>query len=180
MEEPAEKGLNLEDVEVVAGGGEAVGDGGIGAGVETDAEDHVEGGESLEAAVAVAQIEVVRIGLPGGVVAVQGAVEGLAVGHIERAEDEAIHEAEDDGVCADGEGEREDGGEEEAGRLGEDAEAVAKVVEEAFDEVAAESLVALFLVFDVAAELNAGAALGLAAGEAGALEVVGAVKDVGA
>lgn len=177
VEEAAEEGLEAEDTEVVAGDGVAVGALRIAAGIHAG-EDHLERGEVFEGVVAGAEVEVVGVRLQTGIDAVLGTVEVFGVGDVERAQDEAVHEAEDNGVGADGERERGDGGEGKAGRFAEHAQGEAEVGEECLEELGADGFVGFHAEFLIAAEFDTGAALGFGAGEAGALEVVGAALNV--
>src|SRR5580700_2862571 len=180
MEETSEKGLNSEHIEIIAADFLNPGAGDLFAGVEARRR-QVIGGHAVKGAVAVAQIEVVRIRLSDGVeVAALDGIQALRLRHIQGAQDERIHDAEDYRVGADGESQGSDGGEDEAGRFAQHAEGEAKILEKGFDGLAAEGCVRIFTEFLVAAELDAGAAFRFGAGQAGALEIVGAELDVGA
>jgi hypothetical protein len=61
----------------------------------------------------------------------------------EIAEQKSVDEGEDSGVCADAEGEREDGGRGEGGALSEDAEGVAEGLEQTKNRIPPFRTVAL-------------------------------------
>src|ERR1700727_268704 len=105
-------------------------------------------------------------------------VERLRMGHIERPQNQRVHQAKGDRVCPNAECQGQDGNCGEAGRLAQDAESETKILSERFDESAAGCVVALLPESLIAAELDAGAALGRKAGNAGAFQVVRAVLDV--
>jgi hypothetical protein len=105
-------------------------------------------------------------------------IEGLGIGHVEGAEDEGVEQTEDHCVGADGEGESEDRGDGKAWGLAEDAETYSDILPERTEKVATHRMVDLFFVFFASTELDASAAFGFGAGQAGAFEIVGAVLDV--
>src|ERR1035438_3896618 len=88
VEEAAKIRLNLQYVEIIRGRSKARGARWIVACVKPR-EYKVEGRQLFKAAVAVAQIEVVGIGLPACVGAVLGSIQILGVRHIQRAQDQA-------------------------------------------------------------------------------------------
>ena len=56
--------------------------------------------------------------------------DAVGLGHVERTQDQALEDAEDDDVGGDAEGEGEDGGEGEAGRPAELADGESQVLEQ--------------------------------------------------
>ena len=101
------------------------------------------------------------------------------MGKIERAQDQGVEHAEYDRVGANGKGQSDDRGEGEARRFAQQAEAEAGVLEEGFEQIAAEGFVGFLAVALIGAELHAGAALGGCAIDAGALQIFRALQDVG-
>ena len=108
--------MNAQHVEVIPCRCEAVCGNRILARIESHSQDHVESGQILEAAVAIAQIDVVGIRLPCRVVPVMSSVEAPGLRHVQRPQDHAIHEAEDHGVCSDCQCQRQNGGDGESRR----------------------------------------------------------------
>ena len=89
-------------------------------------------GDIFEAGVAVLDVEILRGGKPilrdaeaGGAIPEDDELGGVFVG--KRAQQKRAGDAEDGSVCADADGERQDGGDGEAGIFGECAECVAEV-----------------------------------------------------
>ena len=85
----------------------------------------------------------------------------------ERAQEESVDDAEDDDVCADAEGEDEDGDSGEGAILAEGAEGVAQILRESFDHGEAPGVTMNFFGLLRAAELREGAAAGFLRGHAG-------------
>jgi hypothetical protein len=106
------------------------------------------------------------------------AIEAFGAGQIERVEYQGIQDGKDNGVCADGDGESDHGNNGEAGRLAQDAQGEAGVLEKGLKESAARSFAGFFFVANEAAELDACAALGFGGREARALEIVGTMLHV--
>ena len=104
----AEERLNADEVEVISAGGITGGADRIVAGIECG-EDHLPRGETLEGVVAIAEVAVVGQG-----VEMLDGPEALRLRHAERAQNECVENAKDDGVGADCEGQRGNGGESEA------------------------------------------------------------------
>ena len=100
MEESAEIRMNAQHVEVVSRRCKAVRRKHILACIQAHAEGEIKGRKLFKAAVAIAQIQIVWIRLPCGVVAVLRSVQGLRLRDIERAQDQSIHQAKDDGIGA--------------------------------------------------------------------------------
>src|ERR1700743_860685 len=119
MDEAAGIGLNAEGVKVISADQIWPDDYRVAStGVEADAADDVVGDELVETMVLVAEVAVIGIGLRGRGVGVEDAlnhVEVIGVRDVERAQDERVEHAEDDGVGSDGECKGEYGGEGEAG-----------------------------------------------------------------
>jgi hypothetical protein len=90
----------------------------VAAGVDADGAHDLECDQALEAAVAVAHVQIIRVGV-GRVLEPLHRVEVLAAGHVQRFENERIEDAEDYGVGADAQGQSNDGGECKARRLGQ-------------------------------------------------------------
>ena len=101
------------------------------------------------------------------------------MGNVKRAQDERVHQAEDDGVGADGQRQSYDRGDGEARGFAQDTQREPHVLKECLHEMPAEGILALFLIPFACAELDAGAAFGFCARQAFAFEIVGAVGDVG-
>jgi hypothetical protein len=105
-------------------------------------------------------------------------VEALRLRHIQRPQDERIHHAEYHGVCADRQRQRPHGDDRKAGRLPQDTKAEAHILDKSLDEIAAHRFVAFPFEPLTAAELDARAAFGLSAIQAGTFKIVGAVLDM--
>jgi hypothetical protein len=102
VEETAEERLQAQDIEIVSARQKDPDSGWIFAGVEADLRGVVRS-DIVKAAVAFAEIEIVRIGLiRGSLVAVLDSVEALRLRHVQRVQDERIQYAENHGVRADG------------------------------------------------------------------------------
>ena len=138
-----------------------------------------EGRQSVEAANAIAEIDIVRVGLGGQVIA--GALdreERLFVRQTERAKNEAVDGPEHDRVRANGDGKRDDGRDREARRFPQLAYAEAEIADKGVEQTAGECIAGLFLEACVSTELHARLAFGRDPLESRALEVVGAMQDV--
>ena len=180
MEKPAHVRLNPQCVEIIPGDRLGPGARRIVAGVEADLRE-AECGEIIEGAVAIAEVDVIGIGLRARFVGpALDLVETVGVGHIERAQDEGVQNAEHDRGRADAQGQRRCGSARESGRLAQQTHAEAQILRERVDERDAHRLPAFLLEPLVAAELEARPALGAGAIDAGSLEIVGAVLDMGA
>ena len=119
VEEAAEIWLNLHRIEVVPSHLVAPDLGWILARVERHLGEDI-GRQTVEAAVAIAQIEIV--GIRGSLFLVAAAldrVEALRIRHIQRAQDQRIQYAKHHGICADRERQGQDGGNRESGRAAE-------------------------------------------------------------
>jgi hypothetical protein len=136
--------------------------------------------QTFKAAVAVPQIEIVGIRLRHALVRAPESVEALRVGHIQRAQQERIHNAEHHRVRSYRQRQRQNRGYGEAGRLAQPAQAEAHILYNRLDEIAAQSFVAFLLVLLPAPELDACAAFRLGAAEPGTFQIIGAMLDVGA
>ena len=108
------------------------GEGWIVARVQPD-EGELKCGQAVEGAVAIAQVEIVGIRLEAGIDPVPRSPEALRLRHVQRAQDQGIHEPEDHGVCANGQRQRHDGNRGEAGRLAQHAQPEADVLREILD-----------------------------------------------
>ena len=93
-------------------------------------------------------------------------------------QERGIDDAEDRRRRTNAQSDRQDGDGREAGRLAEHAEGEAHILEQRVDPLTAERLAAFLREPLGASELDAGAALGLDAIQAGTFEVVGAIPDV--
>jgi hypothetical protein len=107
-------------------------------------------------------------------------VETLCLRHIQRAQDESVQYTENHGVCANGHGQGHNGNSGKAGRFAQHAEREAQVLPERFDERSTRCFLTLLSESRMAAEFEAGAALGFRAAKTGALEIVSTMLDVGA
>src|SRR5579863_3679308 len=92
----------------------------------------------------------------------------LGILYWEEAQHDGIEEAEDRGVCANAESERKNCDARDDGSAAENAQRVADVLQEIFEEADAAGVAALFLNLFGAAESKAGAANGFFAGGPGA------------
>src|SRR5438552_17274340 len=81
--------------------------------------------------VALAQVKVVGIRLSRVLIArsLEG-IEALRVRHVQRAQDESVHDAEDDGIGPDGHGQRQNGGDGEPWRLAQLAKDKSQVLQQ--------------------------------------------------
>src|SRR5690348_2604775 len=177
VKESPEKRLQLEHIEVVAGRRIAIGLERLLARVQAD-ERKIKGGQILKAAIAVAQIDVVRIRLKAGIDAVLRSPEALALWHIQRMQDECIHDPENDCVCANGQRQREYRDQGEAGGLAEHPGSQAQVLNKNVEEMSAHGLVTFLFELFRSTELHARASLGLRTRQASALQILGAQLDV--
>ena len=117
VEEAAKIGLQAQGVEVIAAGFVVPDIGGFFAAIEA-ALAHGERRQTIEGTAAIAQVEVVGIGLVHVIIGrAPESVEALPLRDVDGAQDERVHHAEDDGVGADGESERQNSSDGEAGRL---------------------------------------------------------------
>src|SRR5262245_49698949 len=107
-------------------------------------------------------------------------VKALRLRQIQRVQYQRIHDAKHHGVGANRQGQRRDGGHRESGRLAQEAQAVAHIMDESFDKVAAQRLVTFLPEPFKAAELDARATFRFGAIQDGAFQIVSAVLDVGA
>src|SRR6476661_2125478 len=96
-----EKWLQLEHIEIVACRRITICLEGFLARVQSD-EREIKGGQILEAAIAVAQIDVVRIRLKAGIDSVLRSPKALPLWHIQRPQNECIHDPENDCIGANG------------------------------------------------------------------------------
>src|SRR2546421_9552106 len=95
--------------------------------------------QTVEAAVAIAQIEIVWIRLsPGLIPTALDSVEALRLRHIQRAQYKRIHYTENHGVCANSQCQRENRNHCESGRLAQNTKAEAHILYKSLDEIAAE------------------------------------------
>ncbi len=106
-------------------------------------------------------------------------VEAIGAGEIERAEDQCIEDGEDNRIGANGEGQGEDCGSGKSWGFAQQAEAEAGVLQGGFEEIAAQRFMRFLAVALVGAELDAGAALSGCGVDAGALQILCALEDVG-
>ena len=136
-------------------------------------------GEILEAVVPIAQVDIVRIRLRALlVVPALELIQGVRGGQVQRAQDEGVQHAEDDGVGADAERQGEYSGDRESRRFTEYPEAVAHVLHDRVDERNPGRLARLLFEPQVAAEFDSRLAFGRGAVHAAALQVVRAQLDV--
>src|ERR1700758_4764281 len=85
--------------------------------------------QTIKAAVAIAQIEIVGIGLVSGTRAhAPDCVEAIRLRHIQRAQDQRIQYTEDDSVCANGQCQRQNGHGSKARRFAQPAESKAQIL----------------------------------------------------
>ena len=98
--------------------------------------------------------------------------------HVQRAQDQGIQYTKNQGVRADSQRQRQNGGNGEPGRLAQQSQAETQILHQRLKEIAAERFVAFLSKTRVSPELDAGAPFCLAAIYARALQIVGAVLDV--
>src|SRR5437764_12129033 len=91
MKKSPKNWLELEHIEKVSGRRITIGLERLLARVQAD-EREIEGGQILKAAIAVAKIDVVRIRLKAGIDAVLRSPKALALWHVQRPQDECIHD----------------------------------------------------------------------------------------
>jgi len=117
LNEPAQIRLNAQCVEVIPAHSIEIDAGWILASVEAALQDGVSG-QGIEAAIAIAQIEIVGIRLIDViVVAALDCIETSSLRNVERAQEQPVQDGKDDGVCADGQRQRQDGDDGESGSL---------------------------------------------------------------
>ena len=137
VDQTAEIGLKPQSVKVISSDQLDPGAGWISAGIKT-CYGRVIGDELIEAAVAIAQVAVVWEGLIAGfVLTAHDLIEVLGLRNIQRVQDQRVHHAEDDGVCADSQRERCDRNDCESGRFTQHAEAEAYILQEIFEPLQA-------------------------------------------
>jgi hypothetical protein len=124
--EAAEVGLNPQFIEVIAGREVRPGGRSGSAHIHADGADDVEVDQAVEGAVLVAQIDVVEIGLGGRLEALDH-VKTVRMRQLNRMQDNGIQNAEDDGIGANTERERQDRGHCEAWRLAQFAQSYGEV-----------------------------------------------------
>jgi hypothetical protein len=145
VKQTAKVGVNAQHVEVISRRCEAVCGNRIFASIESHSQDHVESGQILEAVVAIAQIDVVGIRLPRGIVPVVSSVEALHLRHIQWPQDQAIHDAEHNGVCPDGQRQRQNSSDGETGRFAQLAQRKADIGRDRLQRAPLPHFAALFL-----------------------------------
>ncbi len=178
VEEAAKKRLNAQCVEVVPRHFIAPGLGWILARIQPYRREDVRC-QTIEAAVAIAQIEIV--GIRSTLVLIGSAlecVEALRMGHIQRPQDQRIQYAEDHGVRADRQRQRQNRGDRESRRLAQHAKAEAHILQKGLDKIAAQRFVAFLSVPFSAAELDARPPFRLGASQARAFQIIRAELDM--
>src|SRR5690349_8608709 len=98
--------------------------------------------------------------------------------NVERAEDDGVEGGENDGVGADGQRKRQDGGNSESRRFAQHADADARVLQNAMNKVAADYFVNLLFEARLPTELGARLAFGIDPRNPGPHQIVGAVLDM--
>ncbi len=176
-EKTAQIRVKPEHVEVISSGCIASGTDRIAARVQAR-EDHLEGSQILEAVIAISQVEVVGIRLETRIGPVLRPIKALRLRYIQQTQHQAIHNAEHHGVGPDRQRQRRHGGHQETGRFPQDAQAIADILDESLDEIAAERFVGFLFMLLISAEFDASAAFRLGRREAGPLEVIAAELDV--
>src|SRR5580704_7925472 len=177
VKEASQKRLNPEFIEVIPAGCPTVGLGWIVAGVEAR-KFHADRGQVVEGVVAFPKIAIVGIGLPAGTVPVFKSPEALGLGHTQRTENKRIHHAVDDGVGANGEGQRNDGCKGEALGLAQYPQRKPHVAPERIQKVAAQGFEAFLLESFARAKLDPRLPLGLGASHARSFQIVGPMLDM--
>ncbi len=104
--------------------------------------------------------------------------ETLGLRHVQWTQDERIQHREDDRVGADAESEGQYSGRGETGRLPQNAQAVASVVDRSLDKIPTGGLMALLAKALVSTELDPRAPLGFGTRYAGTFKIVRTVLDV--
>ena len=131
MEEPAKIRLDAQRIEVIAADHVRPDDGGIPAArVEPHRALNVVGHQGFEAAVSIAQVEVIGIRLRGSASSFESSLqheEAFGVRHIQRAKHQGIQHAEDNGIGANGQRQREHGGHRESWRLAQLAQGKSEI-----------------------------------------------------
>ena len=107
-EKAAEIGLNAQGIEVISASEDGPGGGGISAVINSHRAYDLGRCQAFEGLIAVAQVQIVRVGLRWITVPLQH-VETLRMGHVHRAQNQSIQDAEHDGVGADAQGEGDNG-----------------------------------------------------------------------
>jgi hypothetical protein len=105
-------------------------------------------------------------------------VQVLGLRHVEWTQNQRIQNTEDDRVRPDSQRQCQYGDSGETGILAHRAETKTYVLQEGFDELAADRLTTLLLEPLIATKLDARAALGFCAGKTGTLEIIGTVLDM--
>ena len=178
VEELAKIWVKAEGIEVVAAGFLDPGTGWISACVEAGPGDVI-GYEAVEAAIAIAQIDVVEIGLmAGGLVCMLEGVEAVGTGHIEQTQNEGIHDAEDNGIGADCQCKSKDCGEGESWRTAQLAQGEAEIGQYRFERGPLPDFAAALLNQGQVAKRYTRLAPGFDWGEAFALELLNTLFHV--
>ncbi len=182
VEEAAHIRLNAQRVEVVPAHFKAPDLGWIFARVFPDIEPYRNGAkrcQTVKAAVAIAQVDIVGVRLPKGFIApALNCVEALRLRHTQRAQDQRIQYAKNNGVRAYRQRQRQNGDDCESGRLAQHPKTEAHILYQSLDKIAAERFSAFLFEPPMAAELDARAVFRIGTRQPGALQIVSAVLDV--
>src|SRR5208337_2496118 len=102
MKEAAQIGLNSQGIEVISAGKIGPDSGGISAGIDSHRANDLGRREAFKGPVAVAQIQIVRVGLRWAAVPLHY-IETLRVWQVNGAQHQCVQDAEHDGISADAE-----------------------------------------------------------------------------
>src|SRR5438876_836975 len=143
VEETAKIRMNAQYVEVVPGHGIGPSAGWIFACVQSYLIDG-KACQTVEAAVAIAQIEIVQVRLPHVMfVSVLDSVKAFCLGHTQRAKYQPVQYAKHYGVRANCQGQRQNGDDCESGRLAQHSKTEARILYQNLDKIAADRFAAL-------------------------------------
>jgi hypothetical protein len=98
--------------------------------------------------------------------------------HIERTQNESVHQAEGYCVCANSQRHRDDGDSGKAGGLAQQANSKSHVLPERFEEMPTLLFVAILVELLISPKLNVGTTLGLCAGKTASLKIIGTMLYV--
>ena len=177
MKKSPKKWLQLEHIEKVSGRRITISLECFLARVQAD-KGEIERRQILKAAISVAKIDVVRIRLKAGVDAVLRSPKALALWHIQRTQDECIHDPENDCVGANRQRQCDYRDESKSGRLSKHPECQAQVLHKNVEEMSAHRLVTFLFVLFLDAEFDTRSAFSLRARQASTLQILGAQFDV--
>jgi hypothetical protein len=105
-------------------------------------------------------------------------VEAIRLRHIRLPQDQRIHDTENHRICANGQSQRQNGGDGESRRLAQHAKAEAKVLHKGLEKIAAKRFVGFLPISLIAPKLDPRTPFCLCTIEAGAFKIIRAEQKV--